>query len=117
MSPPPNRRGIHLLADLYGIESGWLTDCARLEELMYRAATSAGATVLNRHFHAFGAGQGVTGVMLLAESHLSVHTWPETGYAAFDIFMCGAARPQLALETLLRALLPAHQDVREISRG
>jgi S-adenosylmethionine decarboxylase len=56
-------------------------------------------------------------VMLLAESHLSVHTWPEASYAAFDIFMCGAARPHQALATLLLALQPAHQDVREISRG
>ncbi len=117
MSPPPTRHGIHVLADLYGIKGTWLTDCERLEQLMRRAAADAGAMVLNRHFHTFGAGQGVTGVILLAESHLSVHTWPEAGYAAFDIFMCGAARPRTALETLLLALQPAHQEVREISRG
>jgi S-adenosylmethionine decarboxylase len=117
MSPPPSRHGIHVLADLYGIDGAWLTDCKRLEDLMRRAAIDAGALVLNQHFHAFGAGQGVTGVMLLAESHLSVHTWPEAGYAAFDIFMCGAARPHQALATLLLALQPAHQDVREMSRG
>jgi S-adenosylmethionine decarboxylase len=117
MSPPPTRHGIHLLADLYGIDGAWLTDCGRLEQLMRRAAGDAGAIVLNQHFHAFGAGQGVTGVILLAESHLSVHTWPEAGYAAFDIFMCGAARPAKALDTLLVVLKPAHQEIREISRG
>jgi len=117
MSPPPNRHGVHLLADLYGVDALWLTDSARLEHLMHDAAIAAGAIVLNQHFHGFGAGQGVTGVMLLAESHLSVHTWPEAGYAAFDIFMCGAARPQRALEVLLSELRPAHQELREIARG
>jgi S-adenosylmethionine decarboxylase len=48
--------------------------------------------VLFSHFHAFGEGQGVTGVVLLAESHITIHTWPECGFAAADIFMCGSAR-------------------------
>ncbi len=117
MSPPPVRHGIHLLADLYGIGADWLADSERLAALMRRAAVAAGATVLKEHFHGFGAGQGVTGVLLLAESHLSVHTWPEAGYAAFDIFMCGRARPQRALEALLLELNPAHQELREIARG
>ncbi|UUZ57112.1 adenosylmethionine decarboxylase [Massilia sp. H-1] len=58
---------------------------------------------MHSHFHSFGAAQGVTGVLLLAESHISIHTWPEFGFAAADIFMCGDARPALALDVIERA--------------
>ena len=117
MSPQPERRGTHLLADLYGIDALLLADASRLEQVMQQAAQAAGATVLNSHFHGFGEGHGVTGVMLLAESHLSVHTWPETGYAAFDVFMCGDSRPRRALDVLIGCLAPRHQEVTEILRG
>jgi S-adenosylmethionine decarboxylase len=60
------------------------------------------ARVLFSHFHAFGEGQGVTGVVLLAESHITIHTWPECGFAAADIFMCGSAQPELALALIKR---------------
>ena len=56
------------------------------------------------HFHTFGGEGGVTGVLLLAESHLSIHTWPEHGFAAIDIFLCGRLRPEAAKETLQHAL-------------
>jgi S-adenosylmethionine decarboxylase len=117
MSPLPQRQGTHLLADLYGIDAAALANAMLLEQVMRLAVAAAGATVLNSHFHHFGQAQGVTGVMLLAESHLSVHTWPETGYAAFDVFMCGNARPQLALEVLIERLAPKHRELREILRG
>ncbi len=67
---------------------------------MTRAATGAGATILQSHMHQFGEGLGFTGVLLLAESHISVHTWPESEYAAFDIFMCGEPHLQCALDIL-----------------
>ncbi len=117
MSPLPQRQGTHLLADLYGIDAALLSNSAALEAAMQEAAHAAGATILNSHFHAFGAGHGVTGVMLLAESHLSVHTWPETGYAAFDVFMCGQSNPRRALDVLIGRLEPRHQELREILRG
>jgi S-adenosylmethionine decarboxylase len=117
VSPPIARHGIHLLADLYGVDPALLIDEAGLKDLMRRAAKAAGATVLGEHFHTFDAGHGVTGVVLLAESHLSVHTWPEAAYAAFDIFMCGSAQPNLALDLLIAALAPKHQELREIARG
>lgn len=109
-------RGTHLLADWSGIAAGMLQDGAAIEQLLRDAARQAGAQVLHSHFHSFGAGLGVTGVVLLAESHISIHTWPEHGYAAADIFMCGAARPQLALAIIEAALVPLDRTVRSITR-
>jgi len=108
--------GTHLLADLSGIAPHLLTDCGGIEALLRDAAGAAGATILHSHFHAFGPGQGVTGVVLLAESHISIHTWPEQGFAAADIFMCGGTAPQRALDVLVRTLLPARSAVRTVVR-
>lgn len=108
--------GIHLLADMSGIAPSLLTDCATIEQLLRDAAAAAGAQVLHSHFHGFGPGLGVTGVVLLAESHISIHTWPENGFAAADIFMCGTAQPQLALEVIEEALQPEYSEVRTVDR-
>ena len=108
--------GTHLLADMSGITPSLLADCARIEQLLREAAAAAGAQVLHSHFHGFGAGLGVTGVVLLAESHISIHTWPEHGFAAADIFMCGAAQPQVALDVLEEALQPECSEVRTLER-
>ena len=109
--------GIHLLADLHGIEPALLTDAARIDALLRDAAVAAGARILHSHFHTFGPGQGVTGVLLLAESHISIHTWPEVGFAAADIFMCGAAQPELALALIEDSLRPRSRSVRTVARG
>jgi S-adenosylmethionine decarboxylase len=109
--------GTHLLADLSGIAKDKLTACDSIERLLRDAARAAGAHVLHSHLHSFGDGQGVTGVVLLAESHISIHTWPETGFAAIDIFMCGAALPPLALAVIQAALEPEDCVLRTISRG
>ncbi|CAH0311832.1 S-adenosylmethionine decarboxylase proenzyme [Massilia sp. Bi118] len=109
--------GTHLLADLHGIPAGPLHDVLAIEALLRGAAEAAGARILHGHFHAFGPEQGVTGVLLLAESHISIHTWPEAGFAAVDIFMCGAARPQLALAHIEQALRPQTKQVRAVARG
>lgn len=103
--------GTHLLADLGGIAADKLCDCAAMERLLRAAAHAAGARVLHSHFHGFGAGLGVTGVVLLAESHISIHTWPEAGFAAADIFMCGSAQPELALAIIAEALQPQSRAV------
>jgi S-adenosylmethionine decarboxylase len=108
--------GTHLLADMSGIAAELLTNCARIEQLLRDAADAAGAHVLHSHFHGFGEGQGVTGVVLLAESHISIHTWPEGGFAAADIFMCGASDPQRALSLLRQVLQPAGCGVTTIHR-
>ena len=109
--------GTHLLADLSGIAPERLRDGAALEQLLRGAAIAAGAQVLHSHFHSFGAGMGVTGVVLLAESHISIHTWPECGFAAVDIFMCGAARPQLALGAIKEALQAPHCQLQSVRRA
>jgi S-adenosylmethionine decarboxylase len=109
--------GVHLLADLCGIAPTLLSDPAQIDALLRRAALAAGARILHSHFHSFGAGMGVTGVLLLAESHISIHTWPETGFAAADIFMCGAALPEKALAVIDAALRPLARKVRTVERG
>ncbi|UZK65415.1 adenosylmethionine decarboxylase [Sphingomonas sp. M1-B02] len=79
--------GHHLIADLTGGKR--LDDTAHIERCLVDAATAAGATLLQVRLHSFGSGMGVTGVAMLAESHISIHTWPEYGTACIDIFLCG----------------------------
>jgi S-adenosylmethionine decarboxylase len=109
--------GMHLVADLHGIAREKLCDAEAIGQLLKQAAAAAGATIVYSHFHAFGPGQGITGVVLLAESHISVHTWPELGFAALDIFMCGQAQPQRALALIEAGLAPASSVIQELPRG
>jgi S-adenosylmethionine decarboxylase len=96
--------GSHLIVDFWEAEG--LDDLARIEQAMKDAVTEAGATLLHIHLHHFTPNGGVSGVAVLAESHISVHTWPERGYAAFDVFMCGNAEPRKAAAVLERAFAP-----------
>jgi S-adenosylmethionine decarboxylase len=109
--------GQHVLADLYGIAPALLRDAPALAAVLRSAAEAAGAHLLASHFHSFGTDDGVTGVVLLAESHISIHTWPEFGFAAADIFMCGNTEPARALAVLVTALAPLRQEVRTAARG
>ncbi len=84
---------------------------------MTEAAALCGATLLDIKLHAFGENQGVTGVALLAESHISIHTWPENQFAAIDVFMCGDCRPTRAVEVFKRAFKPQRVNVSDHSRG
>jgi len=107
--------GTHLILDLWGAER--LGDLDFIEHAMRRAVQVAGATLLHIHLHHFGAGSGVSGVAVLAESHISVHTWPERDFAAFDVFMCGSAEPLKAIEVLQQAFRPVRSDLTEARRG
>ena len=107
--------GLHLLLDLYGARH--LADAAAIKIVLVEAAASAGAQVISAHVHAFAGKAGVTGVVLLAESHISIHTWPELGLAAVDIFMCGAADVQKARASIEAALQPDRVHVTEVQRG
>ena len=109
--------GTHLLADFHGVATELLRDARTLERLLRDAADHAGARVLSSHFHTFGEEDGVTGVVLLSESHISIHTWPESAFAAIDVFMCGSAQPQRAIEQLARVLAPKRQWLKEAARG
>ena len=118
MTPIAHRpAGTHLLADLYGVDCTLLVSSADIDALLRAGAEAAGACILHSHFHSFGEAMGVTGVVLLAESHISIHTWPEYGFAAADIFMCGDAQPRLALDVIERAFKPASSIVQTIARG
>lgn len=107
--------GTHLIADFWGASS--LDDLVVMEQAMRDAVQRAGATLLHIHLHHFTPNGGISGVAVLAESHLSVHSWPERGFAAFDVFMCGDAQPQLAIDALAEVFQPARLDVSEHRRG
>jgi S-adenosylmethionine decarboxylase len=107
--------GDHLLVEMWDARA--LTDVTLIREALETAARAAGATVLFSHFHPFGEGLGVSGVSILAESHISIHTWPERGYAAIDVFMCGSCDPSLTVPVLEAAFAPGRNETRLILRG
>jgi S-adenosylmethionine decarboxylase len=107
--------GRHVLAEFWGCRH--VDDPDQVEAALVEAAHAAGATILGANVHHFGEGMGVTGVLLLAESHLSIHSWPELEYAAVDVFVCGAADPHRAIDSLKRAFKPRDAKVTEHLRG
>lgn len=109
--------GQHVILDLYGIKHAQLTDPKLIESMMLNVADELSATVLQSHLHHFGENLGVTGVLLLAESHMSIHTWPEAGFAAIDIFMCGDKDMNQAIQLFIQAFAPTQHDVKIIQRG
>jgi S-adenosylmethionine decarboxylase len=107
--------GNHLIIDLFGARR--LDDLRLIERTMKRCVEVAGATLLHIHLHHFTPNGGVSGVAVLSESHISVHTWPEADYAAFDVFMCGEAKPELCVEVLKNAFSARDVVVKTHERG
>lgn len=107
--------GLHLLVDFYQAQR--LKDEAFIEHALRDAVKACGAKLLSLHLHSFGPDAGITGVAVLAESHISIHTWPEIDYAAFDIFMCGSCDPHRAVPVLERHFQPGTFTVSEHRRG
>jgi S-adenosylmethionine decarboxylase len=107
--------GTHLIVDLWGARN--LDDLGRVETALRDAATAAGATLLHIHLHHFTPNGGISGVAVLAESHISIHTWPEREYAALDVFMCGDCDPHRSVPVLRDAFAPADITVEELRRG
>jgi S-adenosylmethionine decarboxylase len=106
-----------VLLDLYGIPAAKLDDPEHLRVCLEQAARDGGAHVVESRFSRFTP-QGASGVVILAESHVAVHTWPELGFAAVDVFTCGA--PSVAegvAEAVVRLLAPTSFDVKRIARG
>jgi len=112
-----NALGKHLLLELKDCDKEVLNDIDFLKGALLAAASECGATVLGESFHQFNP-QGVSGVMVIAESHLFIHTWPEYGYVAADIFTCGdSVQPEKAAQILIRKLGAKNHSIVEIQRG
>jgi S-adenosylmethionine decarboxylase len=109
--------GTHLIVECYGCDIELLKSIPQLDELLTDAALSANATILNKYFHKFEKGEGITGFIALAESHLSVHTWPEHGYMAVDVFMCGDCDPQTSVTYISDRVQMSRIEIRRIMRG
>jgi S-adenosylmethionine decarboxylase len=107
--------GTHLLVELWGAER--LDDLANVESALRGAAIATGATILHVSLHHFSLNGGISGVVVLSESHITIHTWPERHYAALDVFVCGCCDPYLALPVLREHFAPAHVQLSEQRRG
>ena len=109
--------GCHVLLELKDCNPVLLNDLTYIRQAMLTAAHDVGATVVGESFHRFSP-QGVTGILAIAESHISIHTWPEHGYAAADIFTCGASfSPMDAASRLAEQLESRDAEFKEIERG
>lgn len=109
--------GRHVLAELCGCDFDILNDIDKVEEIMVNAALDAGAEVRECVFHKFSP-QGVSGVVVISESHLAIHTWPELGYAAVDVFTCGErVNPWDACNYLNERFSAKQMTAKEIKRG
>jgi len=107
-------KGVHLIVEVH--EGHGLDDETRVAQAFRDCVTACGATLLHLYTHRFSP-HGISGVAVLAESHISAHTWPEIGYGAFDVFMCGQADPWPAVEVLKAAFETEQVQVRALPRG
>ncbi|MCP4076906.1 MAG: adenosylmethionine decarboxylase [Gammaproteobacteria bacterium] len=107
--------GTHLIIDLWGASR--LDESELMEETLNNCVSACFATLLHIHIHKFSDTGGLSGVAVLAESHISVHTWPERDYAAFDVFMCGVTKPLNVIDILNNAFNPKDIKVKELLRG
>jgi S-adenosylmethionine decarboxylase len=107
--------GAHLVVDLY--RASRLDDIDHIEQTLRCCVEAARATLLHIHLHRFEPNGGISGVAVLAESHISIHSWPERRYAALDIFMCGSANPDACVPVLREAFSPERIAVDELLRG
>ena len=112
-----NVLGIHLLLELRQCNPALLNDIDHIRDSLIEAAESVDAHVVGESFHRFSP-QGVTGILSIAESHISIHTWPEYGYAAADVFTCGSSlHPQVVADLLIEKLECSDPYIHEIQRG
>lgn len=109
-------QGHHLIVDFHGCPREVLTDAAYLEQALRDAAEKAKTTIIAVRFHCRSP-EGVSGVIVISESHLSIHTWPEQGYAAVDFYTCGDGDPWAAFEVLREALRSSRASLLTINRG
>lgn len=109
--------GQHLIVELYGCNASTLSDVGKVESIMVAAAKAAKATIVDTVFHLFKP-HGVSGVVVIAESHLAVHTWPEHKYVSIDLFTCGTGiNPWNAFRVVKKMFRATHTSVMKIERG
>ena len=107
--------GKHIILDLWDVSFN--NRVKTLEKTIKNAINISKANLLHIHLHRFGKEHGISGVAVLAESHISVHTWPERNYIAFDIFMCGDTNPEEAAHYLIKYFKPKKKQLTIIKRG
>lgn len=107
--------GIHLLIEFW--QADYMTDATMIRRILTEALEACGATLLSMDLHVFSPNGGVSGVAVLQESHLSIHTWPEYEYAALDIFVCGTIDPYPGIEVLKNGFKPGNFQLMEVKRG
>lgn len=112
-----NDLGTHVLLDLHSVEEELLIDESFIENTLKESAKIAKSEILNVYTHKFDGAGGVTTVIALAESHLSIHTWPELNKATIDIYMCGKGRPEIASEYILEKFNPKSYKISSFKRG
>lgn len=108
--------GIHLIVEMHGVKSELLNDREALEQILTRAVEISGSTIIGKVFHSFSP-HGVTGIIGIKESHISIHTWPEFGYAALDIFTCRSIDPNIILDYIVKSFNPEFYTSMILSRG
>jgi S-adenosylmethionine decarboxylase len=113
---PLNVEGKHMIIDAFECDSSLLNNMTHLEQLLTTAAQNAGMEVLYSYFYQFNP-QGITGMLILSTSHISIHTWPEEGYASLDFYTCGEQDPMDQVESLLKGLSSKRAMIYSISRG
>ena len=106
--------GRHLLVDFYGCSN--LDNGEHVLNALCNGALAAGATILHNHIHQFSSTGGLSGVVILSESHITIHTWPELGFAALDIFLCGQCDPHDALKPIEHAFMTQQKIWKEVPR-
>lgn len=116
--------GLHLIGDLFGCRDGadLMTNTAALETFCKQAVADAGLTAVGSLFHSFGPGEGVTGTIMLAESHLALHTWPEDNYVTLDVYVCSyscdnSAKAECLFKTLMQGFQPADPHLHRVARA
>lgn len=116
MAPAVGTEGTHFIVEAAGCSKEIISDPKRIEQIFTNAAKRANMTVKASHFFRFNPA-GVSGAVIVAESHISIHTWPEEGYAAIDVYTCGKSDPERAVDYILKEIGAKHAHVSEIRRG
>jgi S-adenosylmethionine decarboxylase len=109
--------GKHFILECRGCDSEALKNASLLETVLKESAINARAEILYSYFHKFDQGEGITGIIALAESHISIHTWPEHDYMAIDIFMCGECNPQDSIDYIEKNIKIGVLTVQILERG